>query len=144
MYFEDNSAVVIDRTLQEELRKKIERIKIKLEDAGASLGADVLKEYTDMTERDEFLSRELEDLKNSIESLEKIIKDLKEKVEVEFKDGIKKINVEFEEFFRLMFGGGNAKLALVLESKKKKGDEDMAGEDIAFEQGIEIDVSLVL
>lgn len=142
LYFEDNSAVVIDRTLQEELRKKIERIKIKLEDAGASLGADVLKEYTDMTERDEFLARELEDLKNSIESLEKIIKDLKEKVEVEFKEGIKKINVEFEEFFRLMFGGGNAKLALVLESKKKKGDEDMAGEDIAFEQGIEIDVSL--
>lgn len=142
LYFEDNSTLAIDRSLQEELRKKIERIKIKLEDAGASLGSDVLKEYQDMEERDQFLARELEDLKKSIESLEKIIADLKEKVEVEFKDGIKKINVEFEEFFRLMFGGGNAKLALVLESKKKKGDEDIVGEDIAFEQGIEIDVSL--
>ncbi len=142
LYFADNTIPNIDRALQEELRKKIERIKIKLEDAGASLGSDVLKEYQDMEERDQFLARELEDLKNSIESLEKIIADLKEKVEVEFKEGIKKINVEFEEFFRLMFGGGNAKLALILESKKKKGDEDSLGEDISFEQGIEIDVSL--
>lgn len=141
LYFADNTVPNIDRALQEELKKKIERIKIKLEDAGASLGSDVLKEYKDMEERDQFLARELEDLKTSIESLEKIIIDLKEKVEIEFKDGIKKINIEFEEFFRLMFGGGKAKLNLVLESKKKKG-EDEDGEDIAFEQGIEIDVSL--
>lgn len=142
LYYEDNSAISVDRVLQEELKKKIERIKIKLEDAGATLGSDVLKEYEDMEERDKFLARELEDLKKSIESLEKIITDLKEKVEVEFKEGIKKINIEFEEFFRLMFGGGRASLALILESKKKKGEEDSAGEDIAFEQGIEIDVSL--
>ncbi len=142
LYFADNTTPSIDRTLQEELRKKIERIKIKLEDAGASLGSDVLKEYQDMEERDKFLARELEDLKNSIEVLEKIILDLKEKVEIEFKEGIKKINVEFEEFFRLMFGGGSAKLALILESKKKKGDEELMGEEISFEQGIEIDVSL--
>ncbi|MDQ5954566.1 MAG: chromosome segregation protein, partial [Patescibacteria group bacterium] len=139
----------IERTIQEEQRRKIERIKIKLEDSGLAESGEVLKEYKEMTERDEFLAKELEDLNVSIESLKTLMADLKEKIDVEFKEGIKKINVEFGNFFALMFGGGSGSLHVVVENKKRRGgseDEEEIGieeeEKIELEQGIEINVSL--
>lgn len=144
-----------ERSLQEEQRKKIERIKIKLEDAGMGNGAELMKEYKEVSERDGFLAKEMEDIEKSIESLEKLIADLKEKIDKEFKEGVKKINVEFQEFFSLMFGGGTASLAIVVENKKRKEieldeDDESASaleysetkEELVFEQGIEIHVSL--
>ncbi len=143
-----------DRHSQEEQRRKIERIKIKLEDAGLSSGAEIAKEYKDATERDLFLAKEMEDLEKSIASLTALIKELKEKIDTEFKEGIKKINVEFQEFFSLMFGGGHASLAVVVENKRKKIAEDLdeesasavglgeSKEEIVFEKGIEINISL--
>ncbi len=135
---------------QEELKRKIERIKIKLEDAGMGNGAEIMKEFKEVSERDGFLAKEMEDLAKSIESLNKLIADLKEKIDIEFKEGIKKINVEFQEFFSLMFGGGTGVLSIVVESKRKRNiPEELEGEieleeeeKIAFEQGIEINVSL--
>jgi chromosome segregation protein len=137
-------------TTQEELRRKIERLKIKLEDAGMGGGAEVAKEFKEVSERDQFLAKEMEDLTKSIESLQKLIIDLKEKIDIEFKEGIKKINVEFQEFFSLMFGGGTGSLSVVVENKKKKNIPDELAEEIdteeedeiIFEQGIEINVSL--
>ena len=133
---------------QEELRKKIERIKIKLEDAGLGSGAELMKEFREVSERDQFLAKEMEDLGKSIESLEKLIADLKEKIDVEFKEGVKKINVEFQVFFALMFGGGHGSLAITTETKRKRIDESEEGEetedaeDVIIEKGIEINVSL--
>jgi chromosome segregation protein len=135
---------------QEEQKKKIERIKIKLEDAGMGNGAELTKEYKEVSERDQFLMKEMEDLEKSIESLKKLITDLKEKIEVEFKVGVQKINVEFQEFFSLMFGGGHASLSIIEIKKRKMSEvneegeevEIEDGEDTAPEKGIEINVSL--
>jgi chromosome segregation ATPase len=137
----------VERPAQEELKKRIERIKIKLEDAGMGNGAEMVKEYKEVSERDAFLARELEDLNKSIESLKQLMAELKEKIDFEFKEGIKKINVEFQEFFSLMFGGGTGNLSVVVENKKKRRDPDEevleeGEEEIVFEQGIEINVSL--
>ena len=146
---------------QEELRRKIERIKIKLEDAGVGGGAEIFKEFKEVTERDGFFAKEIEDLTKSIESLQKLIADLEEKIDIEFKEGVKKINVEFQEFFSLMFGGGTGSLAIVVENKSPRRrsaaladksaeeaetelDEEFFEEDeeTVQEQGIEINVSL--
>jgi len=147
----------IDTHKQEEQRRKIERLKIKLEDAGLGGGAEVMKEFKEVSERDDFLGKEMEDLTKSIESLEKLIADLKEKIDKEFKEGVKKINVEFQKFFSLMFGGGTGSLSIILENKKrKKGEHDLderdeenereeieeLEEETPPEQGIEINVSL--
>ena len=141
----------IKRNEQEELRRKIERIKIKLEDTGSGSGADIIKEYEETKERDEFLEKELEDIKISINSLEELIKDLKESLDKEFKEGIKKINSQFQDFFALMFGGGKAYLSITMEYKKTKKEENIDDSEInlddeknelGFEKGIEIDVSL--
>jgi chromosome segregation protein len=141
-----------EKITQEELKKKIERIKIKLEDTGLGNGAELIKEFEEVSERDQFLAKEMEDLEQSIKSLQKLIMDLKEKIDLEFKEGIKKINVEFQEFFSLMFGGGHGSLAII-EIKKRKIEEESedenedAGEleddeDVVIEKGIEINVSL--
>ncbi|MES2416441.1 MAG: AAA family ATPase [Patescibacteria group bacterium] len=131
------------RENQEERRRKMERIKIKLEDAGIGGTTEVLKEYEEVTARDSFLAKEMEDLATSIESLRKLMLDLKEKIDTEFKVGVTKINKEFQEFFALMFGGGSAFLSVVAEQKRGKKDEEEVDEDaIVFEHGIEISVSL--
>ncbi|KKP86033.1 hypothetical protein A3B84_01655 [Candidatus Nomurabacteria bacterium RIFCSPHIGHO2_02_FULL_35_13] len=133
-----------DRNSQEEMRKKIERIKIKLEDIGSAGGLEIAKEFEEVTQRDNFLAKEMEDLEISIESLRKLMADLKEKIDVEFKEGIKKINIEFDKFFSLMFDGGTGHLSVVIENKKKKGEEESEEEEEETipEQGIEINVSL--
>jgi chromosome segregation ATPase len=137
------------RIAQEDLRKKIERIKIKLEDAGIGNGADILKEYNETLERDQFLERELEDLATSTTTLQNLISELKDTLDTEFKEGVQKINKEFQNFFSLMFGGGNAHLSVVVEQKRQKKDEDLdidgevdEEENFELEKGVNIDVSL--
>ncbi|MDQ3076698.1 MAG: AAA family ATPase [bacterium] len=147
------------RTVQEDRRKIIERIKIRLEDAGGGSGEEILKEFEETKERDEFLAREIIDLETSADTLRVLIKDLEDKLTLEFKAGVEKINVQFQQFFSLMFGGGTANLHVVREQKKKKksdltaeafgegGYDDFNGEPadaeaMAGEEGIDINVSL--
>ncbi len=135
------------RDRQEERRRSLEKIKIRLEDMGGGSGEDVLREYEDVTQREEHLLRELTDLEKTAGSLGQLIVDLKERLEQDFKDGIRKINTEFQNFFALMFGGGNASLSVVQSVKKRRSDFDMFDEDDMpedeeTESGIEIAVSL--
>lgn len=139
----------IDRVAQEDLKRRIERIKIKLEDAGVGNTEDVQKEYDEVSMRDAFLSKEIEDLERSIESTKMLIADLRERLQVEFTEGVKKINKEFDQFFSLMFGGGTGSLELILQKKRTRyvenEDEDNnteEDEEVEMEEGIEINVSL--
>ncbi|OHA87211.1 MAG: hypothetical protein A3A96_02660 [Candidatus Zambryskibacteria bacterium RIFCSPLOWO2_01_FULL_39_39] len=114
---------------REEKRRELEKMKIRLEELGGGEGVEVMKEYKDSIERDEFLLKELEDLKNSAKSLEQLIKELLLKLDVEFKQGIEKINKSFHEFFSLMFGGGEAKLEIVKSKKVRKYENLEMDED---------------
>jgi chromosome segregation protein len=149
-YTVDAAAVLEEaRAKQEDRRMKIERIKIRIEDMGGASGEDVLKEYEELKERDSFLDKELGDLKNSAGSLRALIGDLSLKLENEFMEGIEKINVEFQKFFALMFGGGSAALTVAAQPKRKRRKTDDT-EDIEMdtsdeentEKGIDIDVIL--
>ncbi|HJO89950.1 MAG: hypothetical protein QGH85_01325 [Candidatus Pacebacteria bacterium] len=138
-----------ERSIQEERRRKIEKIKIRLEEFGGGSGEETMKEYKEAAERDEFLGCEIADLEKSAESLKDLIKDLEEKLSTQFKSGIEKINREFQNFFSLMFGGGDASLSVIKEKKRKKLDTDLTviegeldmGEEEG-EEGIDISVSL--
>ena len=134
------------RAEQEVRRKKIERTKIRLEDImGGGSGEEVMREYEEAVARDEFLAKELEDLKASAESLRALMRELEETLNGQFKEGITKINKQFSEFFALMFGGGTASLQVSYEKKRKKVDtdiEDMPDDEEEAEEGIEVSVSL--
>ena len=131
---------------QEERRRQIERFKIKLEDMGLE-GADVAVEYKEAIKRDEFLANELADLYKAATSLGQVMVELRDKLTVEFKVGISKINSEFGKFFSLMFGGGTGALQIVKETKRRKSSLVFLSEEDGFdeeseEEGIDINVSL--
>lgn len=132
---------IADRSIQEELRKRIEKNKIRLEDAGGSGGSEVVKEFKETEERDAFLAKELLDLERAKGELVKLIADLDARIDYEFKSGILKINAEFQKFFVLMFGGGKAELTVVREAKRRrKSDEEDLSETIG---GGEADIEAV-
>ncbi len=149
----DGSSLLSEpREIQEDRRKKLERTKIRLEDMGAAGGAELMREYQEVSERDTFLEREIGDLKRSAEDIEALIANLREKLNNQFSEGIEKINKQFDEFFKLMFGGGAATLLIVEEKRKQKsigfdpdtGEElyDELSEDEDIKHGIDIKVSL--
>jgi chromosome segregation protein len=117
---------------------------------GGAGGSEMLKEYKDMEERDQFLTREIEDLKKSAESLTSLIKELKEKLDTQFDEGIDKINNQFSNFFALMFGGGSASITVFEEKKKVRAFDPDAPEEEMYaleeetepERGIDIRVNL--
>lgn len=138
-----------DRERQQKRRKDLERLKIRVEDMGAQGGDDVMKEYQDVTEREEFLNKEVEDLEKSANSLKQMIVDLEEKINDQFKEGIQKINKEFDSFFQLMFGGGNASLRVVKQEVRRKPkdtdlpmDDEVPEEEEEGEEGVDIAVNL--
>ncbi len=153
------------RSVQTDRRRMIEKVKIRLEETGGAGGEDVMREYKETEERDIFLMKELEDLMKCSADLHGLIAELTGKLSELFKDGIEKINKEFDVFFKLMFGGGTASLELVREEKRKRkkagvtdddfdsiaatayGDEDGTDDadddaNVEIQEGIEIQVSL--
>ena len=126
------SAISEPRQEQDERRRTISRLQIRLEEAGAGNSEEVLKEYRETNERDVFLIREIEDLQKSAGDLKNLIKELTERLNTEFKTGVSKINAQFSEFFKLMFGGGVAALEIVKEEKKKAKNVDGNDEENAI------------
>lgn len=139
-----------ERSVQEERRRKLEKMKIKLEGEGASSAQEVLREHQEAKERDEFLARELADLSTSAESLRALIAELTVTLSSRFSEGLGKVNAAFAEFFKVMFGGGEASLTLTRAKITRRGapqeddeeDTEPVEENAEYEEGIEIQVSL--
>lgn len=112
-----------ERSIQENRRRALERLKIRVEEAGGS-GEDVRSEHKEVSEREVFLARELEDLARSSHGLRALIKDLDTELAKNFAEGLAKVNTSFTEFFGLMFGGGSAKLVLEEVSRVLEDDHD--------------------
>jgi chromosome segregation protein len=133
-----------ERRAQEDRKRAMERLKIRVEEAGGS-SEDVRKEHQDATEREAFLARELDDLAKSAAGLKSLIEDLDVELQKTFAEGLQKVNASFGEFFSLMFGGGGARL--VLEEQAAVDEEDPDEEDAPRgkrmgKPGIEISVNL--
>lgn len=131
------------RETQENRRRELEKMKIRLEELGGAGGEDVVKEYNDAKARDEFLAKEIADLEASVQSLKSLIEDLTRELNTQFVTGIEKISAEFNTFFGMMFQGGTGSL-LRIQEKKRGVEEDLedGGEEKEIEEGIEIDVKL--
>lgn len=136
-----------DRSEQRRRRHELEKLKIRLEELGIGATEDIIKEYNEAKERDAFLAHEIADLESSIEKLRTLIAELEEKLEEQFVVGIEKISTEFNRFFTLMFGGGEASLVKVAtkvnETEDVEGVDGENGEEKKVkENGIELSVKL--
>lgn len=123
-------------TLKADLLRAIERSKLRIEEAGVPNREEVISEYTTTLARDEYLTSELADIKQSEEKLLALIVDLETTLQDRFTEGVKEVSKIFSEFFGEVFIGGKGKLAIV---EIVKIDEE--GNQIT-EHGIDIDVSL--
>lgn len=130
-----------EREIQRTRHRQLEKLKIRLEELGIGATEDLLAEYQNAKERDEFLERELADLATSVENLRSLMTELEAKLNEQFNVGVEKIATEFSRFFALMFGGGSAGLDRVAIKNRQSDDED-ENEETVVEEGIELNVSL--
>ena len=136
----DEQIAAEDRAKQRTRQYELEKLKIRLEELGVGATEDLLKEYNDAKERDEFLATELEDLEASVENLRQLIVEMQEKLHEQFSAGVEKITKEFHTFFTLMFGGGAASLERVKIKARTQDDEESTEE--SAEEGVELSISL--
>jgi len=94
-----------------ELQNKIIKLRREISDIG-SIDEEVMREYEETGKRHEFLTAEVDDLNSATQSLKNLIGDLTIRINNNFKVGLARINEEFHHYFRLMFGGGSAKLTI--------------------------------
>ena len=90
-----------------ELREKLDRM--------GPVNLVAIEEHKELEERSSFLTRQQEDLLNAKDSLMKAIQKINKTTKDLFIDTFQKIQVEFKNFFRMLFGGGQAELVLIDE-----------------------------
>jgi chromosome segregation protein len=107
-----------------ELKGKIGQLKRQLELIGG-IDPAVEQEYIDTKERYDFLTGQVTDFSQAVESLEKIIKELDQTIRQQFDKEFKLIEQNFEKYFKILFNGGSAKIIKVMEDEKgKSGNEE--------------------
>lgn len=116
-----------EATLFTDLENNIIKLRREISDIG-SIDEEIMREYDETNKRHEFLSAELSDLSHACESLKNLIHDLSGRINDDFRTGLTKINEEFNNYFRLMFGGGSAKLVT----------DDLSGNTVGVNMNINI------
>lgn len=102
------------------LENKIIKLRREIAEIG-SIDEETLREYEETNKRHEFLTGEFSDLERAIESLQNLVGDLTKRIGNDFEVGLIKINEEFDHYFKLMFGGGFAKLAIETAEEREPG-----------------------
>jgi len=73
---------------------------------------DAPEQYTEVNERYEFMTKQMNDLIESREKILSAIDEMDAEMTKLFKEMFNRINNEFNETFRILFGGGKARLIL--------------------------------
>ena len=96
-------------------RKQVNQLKSSLKGIGnVNIGA--IEEYERLSLRYEFLTKQTVDLEGAIETLLKIIDELDYVMKDEFMKTFKQVQIEFNNVFKELFGGGEARLELTDKS----------------------------
>jgi chromosome segregation protein len=126
---------------RDELEKEIYRLKVQWEQIG---GIDplIVDEYEETKKRFEFLTQESADLEEAMKSLREVVKEMDQKINEVFKEAFEKINEEFSKYFKIIFGGGQAKLTKTkIEVRKPKIKEESENKGLSDGENDEIEES---
>ncbi|MDD5251399.1 MAG: AAA family ATPase [Patescibacteria group bacterium] len=105
---------------------QIQRLKYNLNLIGG-IDPEVMKEYEETKSRHEYLLGQVTDLKAALADLDKVITDLDTTIKQRSEAAFRQINRDFDRFFKLLFGGGNAELVQMREEPPEE-DEAKEGE----------------
>ena len=135
----------------------IERQMFRLRGELASIGEvdeALVKEAREVEDHYNFLIAQSEDLSKATVDLNNLIKELTGEISSRFNESLKSINEEFNKFFRLMFGGGSAKLKLerlttynLQPTTEEQGNEGSSFAEVSEDKeektvGIEIELNV--
>lgn len=105
-----NEAVELDDV--EQIRKKVKLLKQSIEELGP-VNLTAIEEYERVLERHTFLTEQRNDLIEAQQTLNETIREMDEEMATRFKESFEKIQLQFREVFRELFGGGHADLILL-------------------------------
>lgn len=105
-----NEAVELDDV--EQIRKKVKLLKQSIEELGP-VNLTAIEEYERVLERYTFLTEQRNDLIEAQQTLNETIREMDEEMATRFKESFEKIQLQFREVFRELFGGGHADLILL-------------------------------
>ena len=97
-----------------ERKRQIASLKTQIRNLGM-VNVNAIEELKEVSERYLFLKGQHQDLIEAEEALLKIIEELDRGMRVQFLEKFKEIQVEFDQVFRELFGGGKGTLSLVEE-----------------------------
>ncbi len=118
------SAYKIDLDAQEQLSKELDHqalsneineLKKKLDSYG-TVNLVAIEEYDELKQRYDFLIQQQSDLLSAKESLHQAILKINRTTKQMFMETFEKVKVEFKNYFRLLFNGGDAQLFLLDEA----------------------------
>jgi chromosome segregation protein len=139
---DDLRKIFSNKTL-DDLKMEIEKLNWQLEQV-KEIDNSVVEEAGELEEKYDFLKKESEDLKLTLTELKEMVVEMDKNIKVKMKKAFKAINKEFSDYFKLMFGGGTAKLERTKFEKRRitSSEDDLENEDKKeFEYGLEIKVN---
>ncbi|NQT23613.1 MAG: chromosome segregation protein SMC [Candidatus Omnitrophica bacterium] len=111
----ENLMVEIDENTDwDEMQERIKELKGMLDKMGP-VNLVAIEEHKELEERYSFLTRQRDDLVNAKESLYKAITKINATTKKLFIETFQKVQVEFRNYFRMLFGGGHAEAFLLDE-----------------------------
>jgi len=106
------SVSVPSKNQTEGLEQEIHGLRKKIEQIGG-IDPNVIQEESDVEHRVNELNLQIEDLEKASADLKEGIKELERHIHLQFNDGMRIINENFNIHFRQVFGGGKAGLSVV-------------------------------
>jgi chromosome segregation protein len=129
----DESDEAIDQDDQiSQWRERLQNIRTRLERMGP-INLAAIDEHRELDERYTFLTKQEQDLSESIHSLQEIIERLNDTTNQKFEETFQALQEKFSEVFSALFAGGKAELVLVKpEGEPEPGEfQEEPGVDIA-------------
>ncbi|MCK5242467.1 chromosome segregation protein SMC [bacterium] len=99
----------------EAIRTRIKELKDKINTMG-SVNLVAMEEYDELEQRYEFLTKQLSDLKEAKDNLQRLITKINLESRERFSDTFSQVRIKFKEVFRRLFNGGDADLVLLDET----------------------------
>ncbi len=120
----DKTAFQLQNVDVQLLNQEIELLKGKLEGLG-TVNLLAIEEYESLKERYDFLTAQKQDLEKSREDLLEAIRKINRTTKKLFEETFAKVQVAFREYFRILFGGGEAELVMIDEANPLESGIDI-------------------
>ena len=105
----EENAIEIEDSVK--ANKRLNELKQKIKGLG-NVNVSAIEEYKEVSERYEFMSKQVNDVEKSKKEIERLISDLTKQMKEVFVESFDQINKNFTYTFKELFGGGTASLSL--------------------------------